>query len=1310
MGHSPFMSVPATEWIACNALAFAIRDRYPVSPGHALVITMRVVPTWFEATPAEKVAVLELVEVVKRGLDASTPPPDGYNIGFNAGEAAGQTVMHLHLHVIPRYRGDMDDPRGGVRHVIPSKGNYLRSCAGTLAKGGVADPFAAHLRPLLDRASEIAIVAAFVQESGLGLLEPGIFGALRRGARARLLTGDYLHITQKAALERLLDWSSAWAAPELRAGPEGEPANHEVANGRFEVAVIETDRLPAPTRSFHPKSWRFEGEGLAVAFVGSSNISDAALRTGIEWNLRVDRDRDARAFDQIAEAFEALWLSATPLTAAWVARYTERARLAQVGLPPGETEAEPLPEPPEPHAIQREALEHLARSHADGRGRALVVLATGLGKTWLAAFDAERFFRERGRAPHILVIAHRTELLAQAAETFRRMLRRSFPDAIRVAWFAGDRSELDGDLVLASVQKLARAEHLARLSGLRFDYVVIDEVHHADGPSYRRIVERLDAAFVLGLTATPDRADEGDILGLLDDHLAYRADLGVGIERGLLVPFAYWGLKDDVDYRAIPWRNRRFDPEALSRAVETETRMAKLWEAWGAHPGARTLVFCCSIEHAHFACGWLEARGVRARAVHSGPGSADREIALRDLAAGALDAICAVDLFNEGVDLPDLDRVVMLRPTESPILFLQQLGRGLRIAERKKRLTVIDFVGNHRIFLDRVRLLAALGTKPQTVASFIAARMPVEVLKGCTIDIELEAIDLLRRLLPSGGTEVERAYKELVAARGERPTAGELYRLGYRPSTLHKAHGSWFGFLATLEGEEGLTEAERRAFEASRPWLDDLEKTALSKSFKLVVLEVLLEAGALGTGLPVPEIARRSHALLVRSPELFRDIDGVKELGDARDVDERVWLAYWRANPISAWTGKGRGGRAWFRLEGEQLVPAIPLPDGDDETFSTMTRELVDYRLAQYRARTSSDATGAGFECRVLSNQRDPILKLPSRATPLDLPTGETDVRLPDGQVWRFRFMKEFCNVARPVGTDRNAMPDLLRQWFGPGAGRPGTAFAVRFSRAPDGWWAEPAGERVVQPPTRGRVVAYPTLRAAAGLGAGTAEAPVPEEVLLPVESADPEVFAVRASGDSMDGGKSPIRDGDWLVMRYARRAGLGALEGRIALVERPGDDDEQRYQVKRIVRQGERRLLRSENLDRPTVPAPPEAVAIATLIRAIRPEDLAPTVGARIPDADLATTFGVAEPVRTGRVDGHLFLCVETPGAFAAPDRLALRFPDRRPGETAFVVTRAAGEAAWRYAGVGRWIADDGAWAIPSLDFATWRALGASR
>jgi superfamily II DNA or RNA helicase/diadenosine tetraphosphate (Ap4A) HIT family hydrolase len=1292
---SPFLKIPESEWVASNALAFAIRDRYPVSPRHTLVIPRRPVTIWFEATPEEQRALFELVDEVKRGLDASPRPPDGYNIGINVGEAAGQTVFHLHVHVIPRFQGDMADPRGGVRHVIPGKGNYLVSTAKPLATGGLEDPFLRHLEPLFARATEVVVLAAFVQDSGLEVLRESVEAALARGARVRILTGDYLAITQAKALRRLLDW-----VDESEARREEDEERAEARWGTFEARVVETEKLG---RSFHPKSWRFEGVGLAAAFVGSSNVSHAALRTGVEWNLRVERDRDLRAYQDVVDTFEVWWARALRFDAAWVERYEARARQVARPLPSGDAESEPVEPPRQPHAVQQEALAKLALSREEGRQRALVVLATGLGKTLLAALDVAAFEKTLDHPARVLFLAHRAELLAQAAETFRRQLPES-----RFGWFVADRSTLSGDVVFASVQKLSRPEGLSQLGEVApFDYVVVDEVHHAAAASYRAILGRLSPKFLLGLTATPERADEGDVLGLFDDHLAYRADVGEGIARGLLVPFTYHGLKDDVAYENIPWRNRRFDSEKLTAAVQTEARMQRMWAAWEEHRATRTLVFCCSVVHAEYVRRWLKDRGVRVVAVHSSPGTDDRAEALRKLAGGELDAVCAVDLFNEGVDVPSVDRVVMLRPTESPVVFLQQLGRGLRKAQDKAAVTVIDFVGNHRVFLDRVRALLALADRSERLSlrDFLVDGKEPELPPGCSVQVELEAKDLLAKLLPSGRGEVERVYQELRETWGRRPTAGELYRLGYRPVTLRAEHKSWLRFV---QHEGDLTAREARALEAGAAWFEELETTQMSKSFKMVLLDALLEAGALGEGLPLPELAERSRALLRRTPELQRDLEGVKSLGDPRDPEPKRFLTYWKENPIQAWSGG-----PWFRVDGNRFIPRLPIPEDAKDAFLEFTRELVDYRLAQYRARERTEARGSAFETKVLSNKRDPILKLPDRLKQPELPEGELDVRLPDGSPWRFRLMKEFCNVARPVGTDRNALPDLLRRWFGPGAGKPGTAFRVRFTPGPDGWWVAPVDAEVIPLPRRGALVAFPSLRAAAGAATHTLaleSAPEAESLHLPVQASGDGLFVVRASGDSMNGGERPIRDGDWLVMRYARAAGIGAVEGKVALVQVP-DPTGYGYQVKRVVREGGRWILRSDNPARPSFEATEGVVPIALLVEVIAPERLGPTVGERMTDEDAMKAFELESPPRTGRLAGQLFLCVTEKGALTEPDRLNPRIENRRPAETAFVLTRTSSEDPWRYGGVARWLEGEDRWALAEpVDYATWRALGHGR
>ncbi|MDB4987662.1 MAG: ATP-dependent helicase YejH, partial [Myxococcaceae bacterium] len=923
-------------------------------------------------------------------------------------------------------------------------------------------------------------------------------------------------------------------------------------------------------------------------------------------------------------------------------------------------------------------------------------------------FDYAALAKELGRRPRLLFLAHRRELLRQAAHTYRRLLHAS-KDPATVGWFVESENDLNEDLVFASISKLARPEYLARLGTQHFDYVVVDEVHHAAAASYRRVLDVLTPGFLLGLTATPDRADAADVLGLFDDHVAFRADVGAGIELGRLVPFHYHGVKDDINYDNLPWRNRRFDPAALAVAVQTERRMQTLWRVWNEHPGERTLVFCSSISHALFAKTWLLARGIRAKAVFADEGSDDRDEALEELAAGQLDALCAVDLFNEGIDLPALDRVVMLRPTESGIVFLQQLGRGLRASPGKSSLTIIDFVGNHRVFLERFRKLLSLtrDDSARELARLLESDGTLELPGGCSVELELEAKELLARLFRVGGTDqVERVYRELKREREQRPSAGELLRMDYNPRTLRARHGSWFEFV---RNEGDLDESARAALDLSPSWFEELEKTSMTKSFKMVTLEVLLEHDALLEGLSLRDLALGAHAYLLRSPELWKDVSNAERFQNLNTANEAAWVSYWRENPVNAWVSGSKERRAWFRLESDRFSLNLTVESAFASAWLELTRELVDYRLAQYRRREASGVVPDGFTCSVISNQRDPILKLPSGKG--HSPPREVDVRLPDGSVWQFRFAKEFINVARPPGEPVNRLPDLLRRWFGPSAGRPGTTFRVRFSASPDGLWVEPVRAPVAEaaPLLRG-IVTYPDLRAAAGhVRDATDSQDGRSSVLLPGVAEDPELFAVRVVGSSMDGGRQPIRDGDWAVLRWARGAGPESLLNRVVLVQTASETFGTQHQLKRLARRASKWLLTSDNPEGPTIEPDEDMYVMARLERTVRPEELAPAVGSVVASEQLAETFQIdALAPSSGRHGGHLFIFIDRADLLQAPNSVRYAAAQRKPSETAYVLAKE--EQSYRYLGVGRWDEATNLWRIPEVNYGTWRAWGAGK
>ena len=552
---------------------------------------------------------MELVGVVKQHLDATLKPkPDGYNVGFNSGESAGQTVLHSHVHVIPRYTGDVADPRGGVRYVIPEKANYLvESNNAELRSPRVQPEGGLHLSTghpestlweqltwRIAGATNVDILASFVQLSGLDVIESRLFDAAEKGARVRILVSDYLYISDPRALDRLGGWCDSAL---------------EETGGSLSARLIEIRKIPSEPASFHPKSWYIADSHGRLLSVGSSNLSRAALQTGIEWNL-LSTTATSETHDRFKTEFEGLWNLASPLTLELVNQYTIEAEKYREShfLPETEDAREVL----SPRPWQIEALESLKKIREVGYRRALVAVATGMGKTWLAAFDVLQFGNQVEQRPRVLIIAHRAHILAQAEAALSQVLDPVF-GAGKTAWYIGQRSDLAGDLVVASVQKLSRPEGLKRLSNEEFDYVVIDEVHHAHAPSYRRVLAKLRASFILGLTATPERTDGIDVASIFDDNLAYHATIGDGIAEESLVPFHYIGIKDTVDFRQVPWRNGRFDLEELERRVARSERMDRLWTTMQEHPADRTIVFCCSRRHALFARDWLRSKGGRRR-------------------------------------------------------------------------------------------------------------------------------------------------------------------------------------------------------------------------------------------------------------------------------------------------------------------------------------------------------------------------------------------------------------------------------------------------------------------------------------------------------------------------------------------------------------------------------------------------------------------------------------------------------------------------------------------------------------------------
>jgi superfamily II DNA or RNA helicase/SAM-dependent methyltransferase/SOS-response transcriptional repressor LexA len=922
------------------------------------------------------------------------------------------------------------------------------SNSGKLVTGG-SDPFLPHLSHEIGKADEIDLCVSFVKSTGLSLVQPDLEAAIcrdseitggepiQRSAKVRILTSDYLNVTDPLALRRLMLLQEKGAT----------------------VKVFESGGI-----GFHMKAYIFtsrssDGASSGVAYIGSSNLSHQALTHGLEWNYRVEYPDD-EGFFAAKTKFEELFHSsrAIPLSHEWITGYEQRKKnLDRSDIVAGGQEFEV---PPTPHELQLRALEALNASRTQGLKRALVVLATGLGKTWLAAFDTQQISAKR-----VLFVAHREEILRQAAHTFSRVQPQS-----RIGYYSGEVRERDADILCASVQTLSRSYHLDQFDKSHFDYIIIDEFHHAAAATYRRVLNHFEPRFLLGLTATPDRTDQSDILSLCDDNLAFSCNIADGVNAGRLAPFHYYGIFDEtVQYDEIPWRNGQFDPDNLSAKLATLARAKHALKIWRQHSPTKALAFCMSIKHAEFMTSYFKQSGVRAASVH-GQSSLGRAEAIELLRNGSIAILFSVDLFNEGVDIPEIDAVMMLRPTESKIMFLQQLGRGLRLSGVKEKLTVLDFVGNHRGFLHKPQALFNIGSSYAELVRF-AKEVEAESLKlpkGCFVNYDLTLIDFLKSL---NNDSLEADYEALRDSFGRRPTASEVYRAGIPMAKLRRTHGSWFQFV---EGMGDLSEAEKFVLQSHREFLKEVELAAMEKCFKMVLLEAFQELDGWTAPVTVERLAERSWQVLQRRRSLLGDLESEFKIETTATTPR--WIQYWKRNPIDAWTGRNKKVKSssFFRIENGCFVASFSVETDNLLTFANLVQELIDLRLSNYESR------------------------LPS--SPMN-------------------------NV---VGLSENHKRALALPFF------PNLKIACGHFKTGS---AEVAEQRTIRDRARS------------------------------VNSSDH--FIACASGNSMNGGKSPIRDGDYLLLEHITLTRPGFSDGTTVVVERSDASGDEQYLL-RVVYKGQ--------------------------------------------------------------------------------------------------------------------------------------------
>lgn len=558
-------------------------------------------------------------------------------------------------------------------------------------------------------ADRIDVVMAFIRLSGIRPLLEGLRRHVAADRELRVLTTTYTNSTEGAALDKL---------QELGASVR---VSYDTSSTRL-----------------HAKAWLFHRDsGYSTAYVGSSNLTYSAQVTGLEWNVRASAARNADVVDKVSAVFESYWQGGEfePYDRESFYQRTKREDTGpKVILSPVELR---------PHPFQERLLEQLALSRSQGHHRNLLVSATGTGKTVMAAVDYLRLRDERPRA-RLLFVAHRKEILDQSRATFCHAMRdHSFGEL----WVGGARPERF-EHVFASIQSL-NAAGFADLPPDHFDVVIIDEFHHAAAATYQALLDHVRPAELLGLTATPERSDGLPILHWFGDRIAAELRLWDAIDQHRLTPFLYYGVHDGLDLTTVPWkRGRGYDVEALAGLLTANDRWAhfvikQVIDHVDDPKHMRALGFCVSVEHARFMARTFQDAGIAATAVWGSSPTKDREQALRDLASRKIQILFSVDLFNEGVDVPTVDTVLFLRPTDSPTLFLQQLGRGLRRSKGKTACTVLDFVGQHRsdFRMDR-RMHAFLGGSRKDLIQQIERGFPF-LPAGCHMELDPKASEIV---------------------------------------------------------------------------------------------------------------------------------------------------------------------------------------------------------------------------------------------------------------------------------------------------------------------------------------------------------------------------------------------------------------------------------------------------------------------------------------------------------------------------------------------------------------------------------------
>nr|WP_302417564.1 DEAD/DEAH box helicase family protein [uncultured Romboutsia sp.] len=817
-----------------------------------------------------------------------------------------------------------------------------------------------HIQQSIHTATSMDIIVSFLMESGVKLIQKDLEEIKDKNIPIRILTGNYLNITQPSALYLLKD----------------------ILGDKVDLRFYNDTK-----RSFHAKAYIFEKDNEGEIFIGSSNLSRSAWTSGIEWNYRIDQKTNFEDFNYFKNMFEDLFLNHSIIVNdEELERYSKtwkrpkiysniNNKREDINYVYEENRNSNITSMFEPRGAQIEALYELKKTRLDGNDKALVVAATGIGKTYLAAFDSREFNR-------VLFVAHREEILKQAYESFANVRTDKWLSVMageeklvadkeeilehkvnnkttqeyehNMGFFMNSTKETKKDIIFASVQSLGKEKYLNEkyFDKDYFDYIVVDEFHHAVSKNYQNIINYFTPKFMLGLTATPDRLDNKDVFSICDYNTVYEATLKTAINKGWLVPFRYYGIYDEsVNYDEVEYKNGKYNEKELEKALSINNRAELILKHYKKYKSTRALGFCTSKSHAEFMAKYFNENGVPSCAVYSsseGEYNEERSIALKKLRDEDINVIFSVDMFNEGLDIKSIDMVMFLRPTESPTVFLQQLGRGLRKDKNKKYLNVLDFIGNFK----KANLVPYLLKGESKIRESNITTIPSEedYPEDCFIDFDFRLIDIFEKINKANQKIEDKIIEEYYRIKeylGHTPLRTEMFT--YMDEDLYNnikkksklnIFRDYISFLVKInESEDTLKDTLGHEF------IKFIETTSMSKTYKLPVLLAFYNNGNMKLKINDEDLYKSFKEFYSKGSngvDMLKD----KSTSKFKTWDKKEYVKLARKNPVHFLC---KSSSEFFYLDGDYICLNKELEKFfNNEEFINSVKDAIDFRTKEY--------------------------------------------------------------------------------------------------------------------------------------------------------------------------------------------------------------------------------------------------------------------------------------------------------------------------------------------------------------------------